>query len=86
MKKVAPAKYHSALTASYPPGCKRIVVDPGFLASLHRPNVEYVPTAVTEIRPNQVITKAGTAYPTDVIVFATGYETVSPFVPLLQAI
>ncbi|KAA1469509.1 FAD/NAD(P)-binding domain-containing protein [Dentipellis sp. KUC8613] len=74
MEETAPAKYHKQLLPDYPPGCRRIVVDPSYLASLHRPNVSLEWEAIESIVEDGLKLKSGTVVPVDVIVFGTGFS------------
>ncbi|KAH7912239.1 hypothetical protein BJ138DRAFT_814110 [Hygrophoropsis aurantiaca] len=77
MKDNAPAQYHDALIPPYPPGCKRIIVDPGYLAALHQPNVDLVWEGVAEIVENGVKLKNGEFIPLDIIILGTGFLLVT---------
>lgn len=59
------------------PGCKRIIVDPGYLEALHRPNVSLSWDAIKGIAAEGIELKSGKVVPFDVIVFSTGYSLVS---------
>lgn len=61
------------------PGCKRIIVDPEYLKSLHRSNVELEWNAIQSIEGNGIKLKNGEMVPLDVIIFSTGYSIVSSF-------
>ncbi|RDB21175.1 Baeyer-Villiger monooxygenase [Hypsizygus marmoreus] len=69
----APRDQVAALTPDYTPGCKRIIVDPGYLESLHRPNVSLRWDAIKGIVENGIELKTGEIVPLDVIIFGTGY-------------
>ncbi|MCZ6462904.1 MAG: 4-hydroxyacetophenone monooxygenase, partial [Proteobacteria bacterium] len=59
----------------YPPFGKRMLQDNGsWLAALKRDNVELVTEGIAEITADAVIARDGTRYPTDVLVFATGFH------------
>ena len=47
----------------------------GYLEALQEENVEIVRTSIKEITSNSVVTSEGKAYPVDVIIAATGYDT-----------
>lgn len=70
------------LTPSYPMGCKRICVDPGYLACLNRPNVSLVCDKIQAFTENGIVTygkQAGgrTERGYDIIVYATGWGSFS---------
>ncbi|CAE6343559.1 unnamed protein product [Rhizoctonia solani] len=74
IKDVAPAKYHQYLIPNYDFGCKRFVLDPGYLESLHRPNVDMEWDPIAKIVPDGIETKSGHKHQFDVIAFATGFD------------
>ncbi|KAI0256955.1 hypothetical protein BJV78DRAFT_1168189 [Lactifluus subvellereus] len=78
IKMTAPEKYHTKLLPQFPPGCKRIIVDPGYLESLHRPNVTLNFDTVERIVPRGVQLKTGEVIPLDVLIFGTGYSLLPP--------
>jgi cation diffusion facilitator CzcD-associated flavoprotein CzcO len=51
-------------------------VDPGYLSSLHRPNVSLKWDTIEEIVEEGIKLKTGEVVPLDVIVFGTGYSFV----------
>ena len=59
------------------PGCKRAVIDPGYLEALHRPNVLLNWDGIAKFEPDGLVTKQGEKMPLDVVVFATGFHFVS---------
>jgi len=78
IKMKAPERYHSQLIPQYPPGCKRIVVDPGYLECLHRPNVKLNYDAIERVVPEGVQLKTGQVFPLDVLIFGTGFSLLPP--------
>ncbi|KAH7929753.1 FAD/NAD(P)-binding domain-containing protein [Leucogyrophana mollusca] len=77
MKDTAPTQYQDALIPSYPPGCKRIIVDPGYLSALHQPNVDLVWEGVAEIVEEGVKLKNGESIPLDIVILGTGFLLVT---------
>jgi hypothetical protein len=71
----APSEYHDCLIPDYPMGCKRILYDPGYLDSLHRPNVNLNWDGISEITENGIRTAKGEDMPFDVVIYATGFTT-----------
>lgn len=65
----------TAVTPSYPYGCKRPVLATTFYSSLNRPNVTLVPRAVAAADEQGVIDVDGLHHDVDLIVFATGFQT-----------
>ena len=65
------------LTVTYAaPGCKRIIVDPGYLESLHRPNLTLTYDRIERVVPEGVQLKTGQLVPLDVLIFGTGFTLV----------
>ncbi|KAH8103495.1 hypothetical protein BXZ70DRAFT_925982 [Cristinia sonorae] len=73
LRKTAPAQYVNALIPNHPPGCKRFVVDTGYLESLHRPNNTLNFDGIAEVTEAGIITNKGELHEFDVIIEATGF-------------
>ncbi|KAJ5722026.1 hypothetical protein N7488_000061, partial [Penicillium malachiteum] len=83
LKRTAPEKYHDALTPRTEIGCKRKVEDTGYLACLHRENVELVHSdGIEEITENGVRTRSGREVNADAIILATGFQTQQVLFPM----
>ncbi|KAF5381017.1 hypothetical protein D9615_004056 [Tricholomella constricta] len=74
IKQMAPKDQVAQLTPSYAPGCKRIIVDPGYLEALNRPNVTLSWESIKGVVEDGVELKSGEIVPLDVIIFGTGYS------------
>lgn len=90
MKRTAPEKYHELLTPDYPLGCKRRVLDGGWLASMQDPGFELTAQPLAALKEHAVVlgprkqlpdpekpSSAPTAtreIKADVIVLANGFE------------
>ncbi|KAJ3765499.1 hypothetical protein FB446DRAFT_760292 [Lentinula raphanica] len=74
IKSVAPASLWDKLIPDYPVGAKQIIVDPKYLESLGRPNVELQTEPIDCMVENGIKLKGGEVVEVDVIVFATGYS------------
>ncbi|KAJ7232047.1 hypothetical protein B0H12DRAFT_1145977 [Mycena haematopus] len=77
MMKATLAEYGEQMIPSDPDhkvGCKRVIFDNNYLASLARPNMSLIWDPIESITADGVLTKDGVA-PFDVIVYATGYMT-----------
>jgi cation diffusion facilitator CzcD-associated flavoprotein CzcO len=73
------------LTPDYVIGCKRILPSNEWYPAVTQPNVEIVPSAVTEVRPNGVIGADGVLHEADTIVLATGFHvTDTPFAKVIR--
>jgi cation diffusion facilitator CzcD-associated flavoprotein CzcO len=73
----APKSEVKNLVPNYPVGCKRIVVDPGYLECLNWPNVKLNYDGIERIVEEGIKLKTGEVIPLDVIIFATGFSVVS---------
>ena len=58
------------------PGCKRIIVDPGYLECLHRPNVTLSYDAIKKIVPQGVRLETDEIVELDVLILGTGFSMV----------
>lgn len=65
------------LWPDYPIGCKRIIIADTFYPALMRDNVDLVTDRIERIEPEGVRTVDGTLREFDVIIYATGFETLS---------
>ncbi|EJT97391.1 FAD/NADP-binding domain-containing protein [Dacryopinax primogenitus] len=78
IRQTAPEKYMDFLIPKFSLGAKRMIYDPGYLESLHRPNVQLVyNNGITQVTEYGVILKNGETRKLDVIVLATGFDTVT---------
>ncbi|EEB96921.1 hypothetical protein MPER_03855 [Moniliophthora perniciosa FA553] len=75
--KMAPKDMAQELIPKYSVGCKRIVIDPDYLKSLHRPNVEVTWSPIDCVAPDGLKLRSGEVVPLDVIIFGTGYSVES---------
>jgi cation diffusion facilitator CzcD-associated flavoprotein CzcO len=58
------------------PGCKRFIVDRGYLDSLSKPNVTLKWDTIERIEDSGIRLKTGELVELDIIIFATGFKTV----------
>ncbi|TFK64156.1 FAD/NAD(P)-binding domain-containing protein [Pluteus cervinus] len=73
IRQTAPARYHDWLVPNYTLGCKRVIFDTDYLATLHQSNVELNHDGIASITQNGIITRGGETLPFDVIILATGF-------------
>ncbi|HEX4109364.1 MAG TPA: NAD(P)/FAD-dependent oxidoreductase [Solirubrobacteraceae bacterium] len=66
----------------YPPYGKRPLLDNHWFSTMTRQDVELVTDAVTEVRPEGVVTAHGTLHEVDVLVLATGFQAVRLLGPM----
>ena len=64
------------LTPPYPLGCKRLIYSNDFYPALSQPNVELVTDGIARITEGGIVTADGRERPVDVLVCATGFDTV----------
>ncbi|KAJ7232049.1 hypothetical protein B0H12DRAFT_1029168, partial [Mycena haematopus] len=69
----APKEGLEHLIPKYSLGCKRVIFDTNFLASLHRPNLKLNWDGIQSITEDGIITKKGEKLSFDVLIFATGF-------------
>ena len=74
-RQVPDAALRQALTPPYPLGCKRLIYSNDYLAAFTRRNTELVTDAITRITPNSIVTADGRERAVDVLVCATGFDT-----------
>lgn len=73
MMATAPKKYHDLLIPQFPLGCKRRIFDPGYLESLHSPNIELLGEPILEITENGLRTPKR-SIDVDAIILGTGFK------------
>lgn len=73
-KSIADPAMREALTPSYLPGCKRLLVSDDFYPALARENVELVTEAAARVIPDGLVTAGGRELKADVIIYCTGYK------------
>lgn len=82
MAQKTPKKYLKDIMPDYPVGCKRRVMDPGYLDALHRDNVDLCTERIAEINETGVLTASGKQVEVDAIVYATGFQTQEYLAPM----
>jgi cation diffusion facilitator CzcD-associated flavoprotein CzcO len=75
-RQVTDPELRARLTPDYTIGCKRILLSSDYYPALQRPNVDLITSHITEITENSVITADGVEHQTDVIIYATGFDTI----------
>ena len=73
---------YAKVLPDYPPYGKRSLRDNDWYSTLRRDNVELVNTGITQIVPDGIIDDEGRHYPTDVIIYATGFEASRMLFPI----
>jgi cation diffusion facilitator CzcD-associated flavoprotein CzcO/acetyl esterase/lipase len=75
-KQVPDAALRAKLTPNYPLGCKRLIYSSNYYKAMGKPNVELVTGEIARITPTGVVGSDGVERPVDVLVCATGFDTV----------
>jgi 4-hydroxyacetophenone monooxygenase len=60
---------------TYPPFAKRMLIDNDWFKTVARDNVNLIDDGITRITETGIVDGAGTLHPVDVIVYATGFQT-----------
>lgn len=81
-RQISDPDLEAKLTPDYPIGGKRILVSDDYYQSIVEHGIEIVADLIDHVTPDALITRDGTRYPTDVLVFATGFETTSFLAPM----
>ncbi|OXV11690.1 hypothetical protein Egran_00548 [Elaphomyces granulatus] len=63
MRAQVPEKYHEILTPDYRVGCKRRILDSGWLRSLQEPNIELIMSRLQSVQSKSVTLGPGRNYP-----------------------
>lgn len=70
------------LQPKYQPGCKRIIISDDYYPALALPHVELITEAITAITPTGISTKDSSNLDYDLIILATGFETLDFMHPI----
>ncbi|KAJ3483533.1 hypothetical protein NLI96_g6247 [Meripilus lineatus] len=73
IKSKTPSEYHDKIIPKIPFGCRRFIVDSGYLSALHQDNFDVNYEGIAEFTESGIITKKGNKLDFDVIIFATGF-------------
>ena len=65
------------LWPDYPLGCKRVLLSDDFYPAMTLPHVELETERITSIEPLGIRTAEGRLHQLDVVIYATGFETLS---------
>lgn len=58
----------------YPVGCKRILIADNYYSAVNRDNVTIISSGIDHLESGDVVTIDGARHPTDIIVYATGFD------------
>ncbi|HYR96883.1 MAG TPA: NAD(P)/FAD-dependent oxidoreductase [Candidatus Binatus sp.] len=81
-EQVSDPELQGVLLPDYPIGGKRILISDDYYQALGRPNVELVTSPITRVTDDSIATRDGRAFPADVLIIATGFESTSFLVPM----
>jgi 4-hydroxyacetophenone monooxygenase len=73
---------YAKVLPNYPPYGKRSLRDNDWYRTLRREHVELINTGIAEIVPDGILDTDGRHYPTDVIIYATGFEASRMLFPI----
>ncbi|WP_255382334.1 NAD(P)/FAD-dependent oxidoreductase [Mycobacterium sp. E2699] len=82
LRRVRDPDLRAALTPSYQPMCKRLVVSGGFYRAIQRDDVELVTDGIDHVEPRGIVTDDGKLHEVDIIVACTGFDTHAFFRPM----
>lgn len=79
---VADSDKRARLIPHYRIGCKRLLLSNDYYPALNRPNVAIVTAPIAEVRRQAIATADGREYPTDCIIFGTGFAATDFLAPM----
>lgn len=71
-----------AALPDYPPFGKRMLLDNGWFDAIKAPNVDLRTTGVAQLTPTQIVDVDGVATDVDVVIYATGFDTLNLLGPV----
>lgn len=80
--KVADSRLRRELTPTEAIGCKRVLLANDYYQALVRPNADVVTSAITEIRPEGLLTDDGRVHEVDAIILGTGFQATDFLAPM----
>jgi cation diffusion facilitator CzcD-associated flavoprotein CzcO len=63
-------------------GCKRVLFSDDWYPTLNRPNVELITDPIERVAADGVVTAGGATRPADVLIYATGFQTLDFLAPM----
>lgn len=70
------------VTPNYTIGCKRILISNDYFPALARSNVDVTTDGVAEVREHSIVSRDGTEYPVDAIIYGTGFRVTDLLSPV----
>ncbi|MFI2231842.1 flavin-containing monooxygenase [Nocardia testacea] len=74
LRQVRDPRLRRRLTPDHMIGCKRVIFSDTYLPALGESNVAVVTDAIARVGPHSIVTRGGTEYPVDTIIFGTGFS------------
>ncbi len=82
LRAISDPELRAKCVPDYRLGCKRVLFSDDWYPTLTRPNVELITDPIERIDPSGVVTAGGASHPADVLVYATGFETLDFLAPM----
>jgi len=82
LRRIVDPELRARLTPDYRLGCKRILISSDYYPALCRDNVQVVTSPIQRVEPTAIVTRDGVRYPTDVIVYGTGFRAQDGLAPV----
>jgi cation diffusion facilitator CzcD-associated flavoprotein CzcO len=79
---VSDTQMRAALTPTFAPGCKRLLISNTWYPTLQLPHVKLQTQAVAGVTGNAVVGADGVQYPCDVIIWGTGFKAAEMIAPI----
>jgi len=76
-KSIRSPELRRAVTPSYLPGCKRILISNDYYPALDRPNVEVVTAPIREVTASGILLESGRTIELDALIHGTGFSVQS---------
>ncbi|MFL6062786.1 MAG: flavin-containing monooxygenase [Marmoricola sp.] len=74
LQKIQDPALRAKLTPGTEPGCRRLVISPGYFDAVQDPGVSVVTDRIERVVPEGVVTEGGVTHECDVLVLATGFD------------
>jgi cation diffusion facilitator CzcD-associated flavoprotein CzcO len=82
LRAISDPELRAKCVPGYLMGCKRVLFSDDWYPTLTRPNVELITDPIERIAPTGVITAGGASHPADVLIYATGFQTLDFLAPM----
>ena len=82
LRAISDPELRAKCVPGYLMGCKRVLFSDDWYPTLSRPNVELITDPIERIAPAGVVTAGGASHPADVLIYATGFQTLDFLAPM----